>query len=240
MSELEDSFTKLLGRQPTDTDKQQLYRVRDALGLKSNDALWLVLMALQFYQNQYVSMPEKIAEATQKTLNHVEQTAHTTLKAAAAQTHAELSKAVADSARLVAQNTSRKEMWRWASGCIGVVAITFGLSYWFAFSRGEKAGYDAGYDAGLTQKRDEIAEEKDEKAAASWANTPEGKLAFKLSRSAAGNIASLTYCNQPGWKVEIKGRVSFCYPHASQKGTYGWVIPTPKQHRESPAEFEDQ
>jgi hypothetical protein len=51
MNELEDSFAKLLGRQPTDADRQRLYRVRDALGLKNNDALWLVLMALQHYES---------------------------------------------------------------------------------------------------------------------------------------------------------------------------------------------
>jgi hypothetical protein len=41
MSELDDSFAKLLGRQPSDAERQQLYTVRDALGLKNNDALWL-------------------------------------------------------------------------------------------------------------------------------------------------------------------------------------------------------
>ena len=53
MSDLDDSFAKLLGRQPSDAERQSLYRVRDALGLKNNDALWLVLMALQHYQGQY-------------------------------------------------------------------------------------------------------------------------------------------------------------------------------------------
>ena len=39
MSDLDDSFAKLLGRQPSDAERQNLYRVRDALGLKNNDAL---------------------------------------------------------------------------------------------------------------------------------------------------------------------------------------------------------
>ena len=47
MSDLDDSFAKLLARQPTDAERQRLYQVRDALGLKNNDALWLVLMALE-------------------------------------------------------------------------------------------------------------------------------------------------------------------------------------------------
>ena len=44
MGELDDSFTALLGRQPTDRDKQALYRARDALKLKPTDAVWLLLM----------------------------------------------------------------------------------------------------------------------------------------------------------------------------------------------------
>jgi hypothetical protein len=63
MNDLEDSFAKLLGRQPTDTDRQNLYRVRDALELKNNDALWLVIMALQSYDERYKAIPAQIEKA---------------------------------------------------------------------------------------------------------------------------------------------------------------------------------
>ncbi|MGI4827142.1 MAG: hypothetical protein ACRYFU_02980 [Janthinobacterium lividum] len=64
MSDLQSSFTKLLGRQPSDAEVQKLYRVRDALELKNNDALWLVLMALGHYEAAYERMPRAIADAT--------------------------------------------------------------------------------------------------------------------------------------------------------------------------------
>jgi len=41
--------------------------VRDALGLKSNDALWLVLMALQHYQSQYEKFPGRIGRGAKDT-----------------------------------------------------------------------------------------------------------------------------------------------------------------------------
>ena len=50
MTDLEDAFERLLGYQPSDQERQRLYRVRDALKLKSSDALWLLLMALQHYE----------------------------------------------------------------------------------------------------------------------------------------------------------------------------------------------
>jgi hypothetical protein len=35
---LEEAFPRLLGRQPSDKEKQDLYRVREALKLKDHDA----------------------------------------------------------------------------------------------------------------------------------------------------------------------------------------------------------
>jgi hypothetical protein len=84
MSELDDSFAKLLGRQPSDAERQQLYKVRDALGLKNNDALWLVLIALQHYENIYASIPASITAAANKAA-----------QGAAAQARAEVNNAVA-------------------------------------------------------------------------------------------------------------------------------------------------
>jgi len=84
MSDLDDSFAKLLGRQPSDKERQELYRVRDALGMKNNDALWLVLMALQHYEGLYASIPASIRDAAQKAAS-----------GAAAQAQVEVNKAVA-------------------------------------------------------------------------------------------------------------------------------------------------
>lgn len=58
------SFERLLGRQPSDAERQELYRVRDALDLKNNDALWLVLIALQHYQDLYKGIPADIERAS--------------------------------------------------------------------------------------------------------------------------------------------------------------------------------
>ena len=44
----ETPFEKLLGRASTAAEREQLWRVQSALGLRDNDALWLVLYALHF------------------------------------------------------------------------------------------------------------------------------------------------------------------------------------------------
>ena len=66
MGELDDSFTQLLGRQPSDREKQDLYRVRDALKLKPTDAVWMLLMTLQHYQTLYEQIPARIVSTARE------------------------------------------------------------------------------------------------------------------------------------------------------------------------------
>jgi hypothetical protein len=187
--------------------------VRDALGLKNNDALWLVLMALQHYQGQYEKFPQAIAQAAKDTLVNFKATADATVKASAEAAKADLAQAVAAAAQEVAHNTSAKQMWQWAAGCIAVAFLCVGLFGWYMHSSGKDSGYQAGYGAGYT-------EAKDEKAAAAWANTPEGRLAYRFAQS--GELQRLARCSGKGWKVE-KG---VCYPMQNTDGNvYGWALP---------------
>jgi len=209
MSDLDDSFVKLLGRQPSDAEQQSLYRVRDALGLKNNDALWLVLMALQHYQWQYEKFPQAIAQAAKDTLVNFKATADATVKASAEAAKADLAQAVAAAAQEVAHNTSAKQMWQWATGCISVAFLCLGLFGWYMHEFGYKSGLGAGY-----------TEAKDEKAAAAWANTPEGLMAYHFAQS--GELQRLARCNGKGWKIEK----DTCYPHpVPNEGIYGWELP---------------
>ena len=208
MSDLNDSFAKLLGRQPSDAEQQSLYRVRDALGLKNNDALWLVLMALQHYQGQYEKFPQAIAQAAKDAMVNFKATADATVKASAEAAKADLAQAVAAAAQEVAHNTSAKQMWQWAAGCITVAFLCFGGFGWYMHNSGYQAGYGAGY-----------TEAKDEKAAAAWANTPEGELAYRLAQ--ATNIAGLAKCDGPGWYV----KEGVCYVKPKNGETFGWKLP---------------
>lgn len=59
---------KLLGREPTAPELEELLRVRDALGLRDNDALWLVLMSLQHLRREFeASIDRRLAETRQTT-----------------------------------------------------------------------------------------------------------------------------------------------------------------------------
>ncbi|MBK9952997.1 MAG: hypothetical protein IPP10_16350 [Candidatus Competibacteraceae bacterium] len=67
-SHLESAFERLIGHQATPQDRARLHQVRDSLGLYSNDALWDVLIALQYYYPLYERFPAMIRGAARELL----------------------------------------------------------------------------------------------------------------------------------------------------------------------------
>ena len=209
MNELEDSFAKLLGRQPTDAERQQLYRVKDALGLKNNDALWLVLMALEFYNDQYRRFPDLIQSVAIDTIKGFKIAADATARASIEAAKSDMAKAVQTTAIQVARDVAGKDRIQWLIGSLLASAIILGSFGYFM----NRIGYNEGVGVGYS-------EAKDEKAAAAWANTPQGKQAYELAKST--DIDALVNCSRPGW--HIKKGVCIVGP-TSDKETYGWSVP---------------
>ena len=215
MSDLDNSFTRLLGRQPTDAERQVLYRVRDALKLENNDALWLILMALQYHQSQYAKFPAAIAQAAQAILVDFRVTADATAQAAAQEAKAAMTKAVATSANKVAYHVAGKVKLQWMAACFIVVTVCLSGTGWLAYQAGAQAGWGQGY-----QKM--IVEEE----AAEWSFTEEGLAAYELSQAGAGTIKKLAGCEGNGWYKKSYEAGTVCIP-ASDKDEiiWGWRVP---------------
>ncbi len=212
MNGLEESFTTLLGQQPTDKEKQNLYRARDALHLKNNDAVWLLLMALGHYETLYGQFPGLIREAASGTMAEAKAVAEAQMRAAAEITKRDLSEAVARTADEVARHTAARGMLRWAAGCIATAAIAIALVGYLAYRHGAAGGHSRGWGEGYRSAADE-------KAAASWANTPDGELAYDLAK--AGSIRILATCAGRGWERKDGA----CYPQAERGAVHGWKLP---------------
>ncbi len=148
---LAESFAKLLGRQPTDAQRQELYRVRDALGIGNNDALWLVLMALGHYQDLYSRFPDAIVRAARQTMADARATAEAQAKSATRTAHAELARAVGRAADQIVRTTSRMQMFRWAAACILVALMCTTLVAAVAFDVGHTAGQSRACSIGGVQ-----------------------------------------------------------------------------------------
>ena len=86
---------------------------------------------------------------------------------------------------------------------VTVSSMFVGVATW-GYRVGRNSGFDAGRIAGYSVAHNE-------KAAAAWANTPEGQLAYGLAK--AGSIRDLATCSGRGWRKEG----SVCEPRP-QKG----------------------
>lgn len=63
---VEETFAKVVGRHASEEERQRLYRLRDALELRDNDAFWSIVMALEYYAPFFRQYPAKLAEHTER------------------------------------------------------------------------------------------------------------------------------------------------------------------------------
>ncbi len=212
MKAVEDAFVALWDKQPNDKERQRLMRERDALRLKDNDALWHLLVVLGHYETLYAEIPTRIAKVASDVTDNVKAAAEAELKAAAARTRAELAKSVAETALDIADRRASVNRLQWITSCAVVLCVTFlsigTASYRTGLGRGDASGYDRA-----------LAVSRDEKAAAAWANTPEGQIAFDLAK--AGSLRELAACAGKGWRRQA----TRCVPKCDKGSVDGWSIP---------------
>ena len=209
----ENQFKALLGRAPSERERDNLRRVRDVLELSENDGLWMVLFALQYYDSAYEEMPGKIQNASEAILKDFRDTAQRVADAAAAKSRDSLAQLVADAAGRISYAQVRKSVVRWSAIAIAVAATSIIMLSFYFHRTAHAAGYAEGVAAGYKDARVEAS-------AATWGATPEGRLAFQLAE--LGGLRKLATCDFPDWK-----RVNdICYPQPRPDGMMdGWRIP---------------
>lgn len=212
MKAVEEAFAALWDRQPNDKERQRLMRERDALHLKDNDALWRLLVVLGHYETLYAEIPTRIAKVASDVTDNVKAAAEAELKAAAARTRAELAKSVTQTALEIAgrvASTNRSKWALWGFALAAAICVGMGSAM---FRQGVNAGSSAGQLDGYTKARDE-------KAAAAWANTPEGQLGYELAK--AGTLRALATCSG---KIFAR-RGDACFLKVGRDSVFAWNIP---------------
>jgi hypothetical protein len=213
MSDLVDNFAQLIGRQPTEKDKQDLYRVRDALKLKTTDSVWLLLMVLQYYKALYEEFPARIEATAAEVTKGARATAEAHAKAANAEIRRALMEAVREAAVKSARYGAGAQVARWVSAAVSVVVIALVAVGWVESSRGYERGRAVGTNM-ATRACDALVD------ASSWAKTPDGQLAYALSK--AGSLGDVGRCSGRG----MVPRDGWCTV-ASERGktVARWPIP---------------
>ena len=108
----EEAFAKLLGRHPSEKERERLYRVRDALGIQENDAFWYIVMTLEHYDSLYDGYPAKMAQAAEDAIAR----ARGAFEAAAVAESVAVRRLLAEEVRRVAAKSGEE-----LSGFVGVV-----------------------------------------------------------------------------------------------------------------------
>ena len=137
---LETNFEKLFQRTATQSEREQLRHVQRTLGLKDNDALWLVLLALQYYDSLYRQYPKAIGAAASEILTEVKRVSERVIRSSAESAKADLSKAVASAARDVARDVARRQMLQWASVSLVIAMLIVTTIGGGAYVLGREAG----------------------------------------------------------------------------------------------------
>lgn len=203
------AFEAAWQRKATHEEMERLQRVQSVLGVKDNDAIMILMIALEHYQGLYSVMPARIEDAARTAVKETKETAERLANTAAQLAHHDLVERMGNAVNRVATDTAREQQWKALGMGIGIAAITLLITGWFAFQQGKEAGLGEAY---------QIA--RYEAAAASWANTPEGQLAYRLAL--VGSLQQVARCSLPGWKVNNGA----CLPYSAPDGTlHGWAIP---------------
>lgn len=162
--------------------------------------------------SERVPQTENLQVAVNNVLQDFKTTAGVMVMGETARMKADMAHAAVDVARTVAKDVVGREKAEWIAGCIVVVFLILSLFGWMMHHKGRLAGFAEGHEQGYV-------EAKDEKSAASWANTPEGRLAYGLTQ--AGSIRKLAECDGDGWSIKKE----WCLPNVgSNNRIYGWRI----------------
>jgi hypothetical protein len=157
-----DRFAVLLGRAPTDAEKLELVRVKEALDLDNNDALWLLIMGLDHLRGRFEQSIEgqrrafetaiegqrrQFEQSVDRRLKETQQVTDTLIESARSRFLAQFPAALKLAARKVAVRAIGHGGPVVLSGLIaGLVLLIAGLggAGWLAYALGERAGYERG------------------------------------------------------------------------------------------------
>lgn len=203
------AFEAAFQRKPTPDEVDRLNRVMNVLDVRENDAIMVLMIVLEFYLGLYSNMPGRIEAAAKTAVGDTKETTQRVAATAAQLAHSDLVEQLGKAVNQVASDAAKKQQWKALAVGIGAASISLLMTGWMAFDQGKEAGYGAA-----------IKVARNEYAAATWANTPEGQLAYRLAL--VGSLQQVARCNAPGWKVKNGA----CLPYTDADGSlHGWALP---------------
>ena len=182
-------ITRLLRRELTDKEFQDIWHVKEVLEIRDDDALWDILIALNYYLFEYREFPTKIAEAAAEVLEGTQSAAATVAEAAIQKAHADLAAAVATAAQGVAKEIAGQRRAQWTTVAMATIVAgvaVFAGGWWYAYGQGEKAA-EAAFQAQvpafawLASEAGQRAQDLSAEGTIDWLDSHDGRLARRFS-----------------------------------------------------------
>ena len=131
----EDAYARLFGEEASDRTRLRLMEIQRALGLRDGDAVWVIFIALEYYQRQYEAFPVKIAEESRKLLEAHKAASEAATLAAMAKASQGLHEAVEKVLPKTLSATERRVKWKYIWRCVVTLLVVAvlgggGFLYW--------------------------------------------------------------------------------------------------------------
>jgi hypothetical protein len=138
---IDEAFAKVVGRQAAPAERERLYRLREALGLRDNDAFWSIVMALEYYDSFFRQYPAELAEQTARCIESARNAFAAAADKEAAQMQRMLSEKVAETSVEIARKLAERP--------VGLHRVTTALAAVVAFGA---LCVSAGYNLGAPER----------------------------------------------------------------------------------------
>ena len=132
----ENVFRQVWGEALGSDERERLLLLQKALEVHDNDALWAVLIALQYHVRLYEKIPDRIADAAEEAVKQVRETAKMTTQAAAAEVLRTLAQEVSRTASAIASRVHGRELAQWAVIATFVLGCVISGIAWYMHRMG--------------------------------------------------------------------------------------------------------
>lgn len=220
-ADIKRAISLIAGRDVTPDTVARVQAIAHSLEIPANDSMMPILISLDTYYSAFKDLPRQHQQAAEQAAESAKELISAKIDLLTTEAikavSGEVATTVSKLAEKVATDTATRDKSMWIAGAAASVAIAFAVFGMVIHKTARTEGYNSGYAVGYR-------EAKDEKAAAAWANTPEGKSAFKFAQM--HELDKLMRCKGNSWETEKQKDGSiYCFPKADNNGRIlGWRI----------------
>jgi hypothetical protein len=213
---LQRAFAAFHKRPPSSDDMYRILGITGPIGIGEDDTFAALIVYLDYVTESLKGIPTEFKENYDKGVEHYRQCLQDRAQEIALATE----KSVVDTVERLAEKSARavsvRTMALWIGGAIVAAAVAVAGMGYVIHEKGSESGYMAGYADALDENISITARQ-------TWAETEDGKTAFKMHQ--AGQLKMLALCSGPGWIIQKQDGQSVCLPERSKQGLQGWFLP---------------